>query len=203
MPESIDGMKADIKKQLSQLIRTYSSLVSQLESYAYVDELTGLLNRRGILDALEAEISKAARKEEIVIIMMMDLNKFKIINDTLGHDAGDMLLQAISDRMREAFRREDKLGRLGGDEFMVVCEGVKSIDNVDIVTNKVENIFKEPFKGFEDFQVSNSIGVSIYPQHGTNTNILMKKADIAMYVAKESHTGHHVFLASTDKVVDR
>ena len=191
--KSIKELKLDVRKKLSELVNANKLLISALESAAYVDELTGLLSRRAILDELDAEIFSANRKNECVVIMMMDLNKFKKVNDTLGHDAGDILLREVGRRLKEAFRNEDKVGRLGGDEFMVVCEGTTCTKHISILIEKVMKSFEEPFKGFEAFDVSNSVGVSIFPDHGTEVSVLMKKADIAMYIAKETKTGHHIY----------
>lgn len=199
MNKSITDLKKDMTLQLSEIQRTYLEIVSKLENLAYIDELTHILNRRGILNSLDAQLANAERQSEFVLVMMMDLNKFKMVNDTLGHDAGDLLLQQVATRLTSVFRKGDKVGRLGGDEFMVVCESNRAEDGAEIVTAKVLETFKQPFKGFEDFDVSNSIGVSIYPKHGTNQSVLMKKADIAMYIAKESGSGYHIYNQDKDK----
>ena len=190
---TIAELKRELQERRSKMYEVYDKLIEKLEDLAYKDELTGLLNRRGIIESLDEQIAADARRDEHAIVLMMDLDNFKTVNDTLGHDAGDILLQEVAKRLRKIFRAHDKIGRLGGDECMVICEGKDCCDQAEILAKKAVNIFQEPFPGFERFNVTNSVGVSIYPKDGRDTSILMKRADISMYIAKKNKSGHHIF----------
>lgn len=174
-------------------IRYYKTALERVNKFAYKDPLTGLLNRRGTIESLSRMLARAQRHDECVIVMMTDLNKFKLINDNLGHDVGDDLLRQIAGRLMKAFRKQDTIGRLGGDEFMLVFGGKNCCEKAKLISEKVMGLFSKPFDGIGDYEVSISIGISIYPEDGIDQVVLMKKADIAMYIAKETGTGYQIY----------
>jgi diguanylate cyclase (GGDEF)-like protein/PAS domain S-box-containing protein len=158
----------------------------QILQQAHFDSLTGLPNRFLSLDRLSQLLSEAERNDEKVAVMFMDLDDFKKINDTLGHETGDKLLVEAAARIHQALRSGDTVGRLGGDEFLVLLGGLEDAIDARPITEKLLAAFKEAFRidGRELIQ-STSIGVAIYPDDGDNASELLRKSDSAMYHAKE------------------
>jgi diguanylate cyclase (GGDEF)-like protein/PAS domain S-box-containing protein len=153
---------------------------------AYYDHLTGLPNRTLFTDRLKLALSQAQRTGNHVGLFFLDIDRFKSINDSLGHTAGDALLTTIGRRLSDSMREYDTVSRLGGDEFTVVVSEIHNLSQIEIITNKIMDIFKEPIKvNNQELFVTTSVGISIYPQHGTSSEALLKNADIAMYKAKE------------------
>jgi diguanylate cyclase (GGDEF)-like protein len=168
-------------KQLEQYSRA-------LESMALHDALTGLPNRRLLFDRLALAIAHARRNKSTMAVMYLDLDGFKQINDTLGHDAGDALLRMVADRLVAAVRQEDTVARLGGDEFMIALWELNHADDVAKLVSKVIEAVSQPYRiQGRDVRMTASVGVGIYPMHGEEVETLMKSADLAMYEAK--HTG--------------
>jgi len=152
---------------------------------AYHDALTKLPNRYLLYDRLKMTISHANRNEEKLAVMLLDLDRFKRINDTMGHPAGDLLLQEVAMRLKESLREGDTVSRLGGDEFCIVLEDIKHVENVLKVSQKIFRAFSKPFLLRDhELYVTTSIGVSIYPNDGSDVETLIKNADTAMYEAK-------------------
>ena len=166
-------------KQLEQQNRT-------LESLALHDALTGLPNRRLLMDRLFLAIVHARRNSHTMAVMYLDLDGFKQINDTLGHDAGDTLLRLIAARLLGAVRQEDTVARVGGDEFVIVLLELSDVHVADLVSKVVQAV-SQPYS-IQDRNVSMtaSVGVSVYPRHGGDVETLMKSADMALYEAKRS-----------------
>ncbi len=162
---------------------------------AYHDLLTRLPNRSLFKDRLSMAITHAARNDQRLAVMFIDLDRFKVINDSLGHTMGDRLLQAVSQRLLGCIRRGDTLSRFGGDEFTLLLPDSQSPQAASQVAEKILESIKEPFKlGEHDIYVGASIGIAIYPEGGTTLDALIKNADIAMYRVKNSgKDGHHVF----------
>lgn len=160
---------------------------SRLNYMAFHDSLTGLPNRSLFYDRINHGLARARRSNSKVALMLLDIDRFKNINDSLGHDAGDLMLKAISMRLSEGVRDMDTVARLGGDEFVVVLEGVHDINDVNFVANKLLVTLARPIEisGHEIISTV-SIGVSIFPDDGLDTDELLKHADIAMYKAKEA-----------------
>lgn len=153
---------------------------------AHHDALTDLPNRALLSERLVTAIDRAAAKQSSVGVLMLDLDHFKRINDTLGHGVGDGLLVEISARLRALVRREDTVARMGGDEFVIVLPEVPGPDRVqEIATKIVEGVFRPVQVGGHELQVSGSVGVALYPRDGTDEGTLLRKADSAMYVAKQ------------------
>lgn len=157
----------------------------QLEYLAYHDPLTGLPNRFLLRDRLEHAVARARRHDHGMALLFIDLDRFKNVNDSLGHIAGDQLLIEVSRRLSARMRDDDTLARLGGDEFTVVLERIDDLDQVRNVVRKIMQAFADTFviQSREVF-VTASIGISMYPDDGADVDVLMSNADAAMYQAK-------------------
>jgi diguanylate cyclase (GGDEF)-like protein len=154
---------------------------------AYHDFLTGLPNRKLFSDRLDIALAHAQRNKKEVGIAMLDLDNFKDVNDTLGHDAGDLLLKATAERLSAALRKGDTVARFGGDEFMLILHDLKVIEDEIQVAQKIVDSFRQPFLiNAHQIFVTTSIGISIYPENGIDGDTLLKNADIAMYQAKQA-----------------
>lgn len=153
---------------------------------AYHDQLTGLPNRVLLIDRLNHLLAQGRRNKRLAAILFLDLDNFKHINDSLGHDEGDNLLKDVSERLKKHTRSCDTLARHGGDEFIILIDDLKKVENITKVVERIFSEFKKPFvlNGQVCF-VTTSIGISIYPDDGEDGNTLLKNADIAMYRAKE------------------
>lgn len=157
----------------------------KIRAISYHDSLTGLPNRRLFFDRLNQVMARGKRQKLLAAFLFLDLDRFKVINDTLGHSVGDELLKAVAKRLGECVRSSDTFARIGGDEFTVLVQDVRNLADVTRIIEKIFSKFKKPFKveGAELF-VTTSIGVSIYPDDGDDAETLFKNADIAMYKAK-------------------
>jgi diguanylate cyclase (GGDEF)-like protein/PAS domain S-box-containing protein len=158
----------------------------RLNYLAYHDFLTGLPNRVLFHDRFQHAVAKARRSLRKVAVLFLDLDQFKRINDSLGHEIGDQLLQKVAERLRCCAREEDTLARLGGDEFVLLLEEVTQCSTVGLVANKILAALSQTFAvgGFQLYSAA-SIGISLYPDNGESVEELMRCADIAMYRAKE------------------
>ena len=154
---------------------------------AYHDLLTGLPNRALFMDRLGNAISNARRTQQKLVVMFLDLDRFKLVNDTLGHDIGDDLLKKVATRLKHCLRESDTLARLGGDEFIVLLPHIDQITTAHKVAVKIVDAVKEPILvGNHEIYVTTSIGIAMYPQDGRNVEDLIKNADTAMYHTKAS-----------------
>ena len=159
----------------------------KIQQMAYHDSLTGLPNRKLFSDRLGITLAHAQRNQKKVGIAMLDLDKFKDVNDTLGHDVGDLLLKAAAERLSAALRKGDTVARFGGDEFVLILPDLKGIEDVLQVAQKIVESFRKPFLiNTHQLSVTTSIGIAVYPQDGTDETILLKNADIAMYQVKQT-----------------
>jgi diguanylate cyclase (GGDEF)-like protein/PAS domain S-box-containing protein len=158
------------------------------------DALTGLPNRTSFSDVLSASIQNARRHERSLAVMFVDLDRFKIINDTLGHEAGDQVLREVGIRLRHTLRASDVIARLGGDEFVVLVQEVKDAMQMETVARKILAALVRPmFIQAQECVVTASIGICSYPGDGENEQSLMKNADTAMYRAKEAGKNNFKF----------
>ena len=154
---------------------------------AHYDYLTDLPNRALLLDVLNHSISLAKRNTHKVAVLFIDLDGFKKVNDTLGHDAGDLLLKGVSQRIKETLRESDTVARMGGDEFILVLDNIESAENALFTANKILKALSEPFDLMgQPGRVGGSIGISIFPDDSEDPDQLVKQADEAMYLAKQS-----------------
>ena len=157
----------------------------QLAHMAYHDALTGLPNRAAFSERLFQDLSRAKRRNEVVAIVFLDLDRFKDMNDTLGHDAGDRLLVAVSERIRGAMRETDTLARMSGDEFCIILPDQRDENTAIEAGRRVHRAFTEPFHlDGQTSHVTASLGISLYPANGGSPETLVKQADIAMFRAK-------------------
>lgn len=153
---------------------------------AYHDTLTGLPNRRLLADRLDQAIFTARRKEHKVALLLLDLDRFKQVNDRYGHAAGDRVLETLAQRLRNAVRGMDTVARLGGDEFVILLPEIRELGEAEIVAEKILQITDMPvLHGQLQYQVGASIGISLYPDHGENSETLLNRADFAMYASKQ------------------
>lgn len=165
---------------------------------AHHDPLTGLANRSLLADRLEKALERAQRSEQLVAILFVDLDKFKPVNDSLGHAMGDQVLRRVAQRLQSAVRESDTLARLGGDEFVVVVEALDRSESVVRIADNIVDVLAQPFTiDGHKVQLGCSIGISFFPEHGASMIELMRAADTAMYQAKQS-TGQRWCVFSQD-----
>ena len=170
-----------------------------LQYQALHDALTELPNRSLLSDRIRQNILLAQREHHELALLVMDLDRFKDINDTLGHQYGDKVLQEVSIRMRAALRESDTIARLGGDEFAILLPNT-SLSQAKALADKLLLIVEEPFLiGEQVLHVGGSIGITLYPQHGEDEVALLQRADVAMYVAKRGHLGSAVYDPDVDQ----
>ncbi len=187
---SLTAMELNGKTVVQAVVRDITSrkqTEEKIRQMAYHDSLTGLPNRKLFSDRLSITLAQAQRNQQKVGIAMLDLDKFKDVNDTLGHDAGDLLLQETAKRLSAALRKGDTVARLGGDEFVLILNDLKGSDDVIQVAQKIVDSFRQPFPiGTRQLTVTTSIGIAVYPDDGIDEGNLLKNADIAMYQAKQA-----------------
>jgi diguanylate cyclase (GGDEF)-like protein len=158
----------------------------QLHYLATHDALTGLPNRRLFNDRLTLEMAHVYRNQQMLAVILLDLDHFKNVNDTLGHSVGDQLLQVVAERLTSLLRKSDTIARMGGDEFMLICPEMARGEAAAKVAHKILDAIRKPFVcDGHQLHVTTSIGIALYPDDGEDVDMLMKKADIAMYHAKE------------------
>ncbi|HVK94071.1 MAG TPA: EAL domain-containing protein [Noviherbaspirillum sp.] len=165
---------------------------------AHHDALTGLPNRSLLQDRLKQALAHAQRMESAIAVMFIDLDYFKHINDSLGHQVGDRLLQMVASRLQRCLRKGDTLARLGGDEFVLVLHAVEDLHAPAAVAQKVLEELTTPFRvDGHDLHAGGSIGISLYPSDGADVETLMRAADTAMYHAKSKGRGNYQFFTHT------
>ena len=174
---------------------------ARIQFLAHHDILTHLPNRAMLLERLQIMLNVAKRQGTQVGVLFIDLDNFKTINDSLGHYAGDQLLKRLAQRLQACLRSVDLVGRLGGDEFLVIISGLERTEDVIPIAEKIAECISEPFalEG-QTLGVSGSIGISMYPQDGESTDTLIRNADAAMYLAKErGRSNFQFFMPSLTK----
>ncbi|HIE17492.1 MAG TPA: GGDEF domain-containing protein [Dehalococcoidia bacterium] len=167
-------------------ITEYKQLEQKLADIATHDSLTGLPNRILLNDRIAVGLAQAERSGSKLAVMMLDLDRFKDVNDTLGHSVGDNLLKAVAERLQSLVRKTDTVARLGGDEFVLVLPQISQLEDAIKIAQKVLKAIRKPFtlNGY-DLCITTSIGIAVYPEDGKDVDALLKNADIAMYWAKE------------------
>lgn len=176
-------------------ISSLKAAQARLEDMALYDSLTGLPNRAHFHLRLEQAIERARRTQQPMAVFFLDLDNFKTVNDTLGHEAGDALLQAVAARLGACARASDTVSRLGGDEFTVIAEGLRMPDDAIALCERLTQALARPVPlAGTEVQVSGSVGICAYPQDGQTVTDLLRNADLAMYHVKElGKNGHHFF----------
>jgi len=169
------------------------SIIDGNTSQALHDALTGLPNRTLFLDRLQHAISVNARSDKHLAVVIIDLDQFKRINDSLGQKAGDRILKIVSERFLEVVRKTDTIARLGGDEFIVLVQGFNEPSNVVSIVQKMVSVLHQPIAlNGDECKIGASVGISVYPEHGDNSEELLRHADLAMYKAK--YTGDSILM---------
>jgi diguanylate cyclase (GGDEF)-like protein/PAS domain S-box-containing protein len=182
------GVVADIS-EIKQAERSIQRL-------AYYDTLTGLPNRLLLKDRLGQTLVQASREDHLVGVLFLDLDRFKVINDTLGHAVGDRLLQGVAERLKGCIRKSDTVARLGGDEFLVILPAINQAEDATAITQKIIQTLASPMKISEqEVFTSTSIGIALYPADGYDADSLIRSADLAMYQAKEKGRNTYQFFS--------
>ena len=159
----------------------------ELHFRAFHDPLTGLPNRAMFINSMEMALGRIDRKNGVFSIMFIDLDNFKPVNDALGHEMGDLLLQQVAGRIQSCIRRGDLVARLGGDEFVVLIEDLNDVKEVSSIAHKILNILERDYSlNGHTASITSSIGISSYPKNGSELNVLLSAADAAMYRAKSA-----------------
>lgn len=162
------------------------AMEEQMRQMAHYDPLTGLPNRSLIADRIQQTLALARRDQSLFALMFLDLDKFKPINDTLGHEVGDLLLKEVAQKLRLSIRASDTVARIGGDEFVVLLPSIEQELDAKVVAEKILHALNQPFQlSDHTLNISTSIGIAVYPLHGDDEKLLLINADIAMYHAKK------------------
>ncbi len=168
-----------------------------IQQMAYNDTLTLLPNRRQLQDRLALELAHARRNKTMLAVMFLDLDGFKVINDTLGHSVGDRVLQDIAGRLRSCMREADTVSRLGGDEFTIVLPMISQAEDAAMIAEKIIEVVRQPLTiGSNELIITTSIGIALFPNDGEDVETLIKQADRAMYRAKESGRNNYQFFVN-------
>jgi len=164
---------------------------------AYHDDLTGLPNRKYFMEKLQEQISQIKNSDEKVAVLFVDLDKLKLVNDTLGHDIGDVMIRTVASRLQQIVAKNGIVARLGGDEFMVMLTNLTSKEDAGVISKKILNLIQKPISlDMHTFYSSASIGIAIYPDDTTDRTSLLKFSDTAMYKAKEDGGNRYAFYES-------
>ena len=185
---------------LRRVTRRLQQHVEEIEYQALHDHLTDLPNRVLFRDRVEQALKSGDRDGNGFAVFILDLDHFKDVNDTLGHESGDLVLEEVARRLREAVRTSDTVARLGGDEFAVLAADVGALDAAVVAAQKVRSALARPITVAEVLvDVDTSVGIALAPHHGSDVETLIRRADIAMYVAKERRTGAELYTADYDR----
>lgn len=194
MLDAVEEREDELKIHSKHLARLVEVRTEQLYQKAHFDALTGLPNRYLLVDRLQQAISKSARNQLNLALLFLDLDRFKIINDNLGHQNGDQLLKEVATRLSNLGREGDTVARLGGDEFVFLLENLSSPKDAVRMAHRIIQSLKKPFKlQSHTLHLSTSIGISLYPMDGKDDKVLLKNADISMYHAKQQGPGQFSF----------
>lgn len=187
--KEIDGLSAAFNSMAVNLeARTAerTRAEEQIKYLAYHDPLTGLPNRTLLHDRLAVALAQARRKKRMLAVLFVDLDRFKLVNDTVGHAMGDHLLRKFAERLSRVVREGDSLARVGGDEFTVLLPEISAHEDADFVARRVLEASRKPLAlAGHEFSVTASIGIAMFPGHGEDATALLRNADAAMYRAKE------------------
>lgn len=180
--QALDRMGQSLELQRCEIERNTEAL----ERQARIDPLTKLANRHMLTDRLEQALNQARRTRRIAGVLMLDLDRFKTVNDSLGHSQGDELLKEVAKRLSQCIREDDTVARLGGDEFVVLLADMGGIDDIMPVAQKILVALAQPVElGLQMLSISTSLGIAIYPRDGVSADELLQYADTAMYRAKD------------------
>ncbi|MGD0886682.1 MAG: diguanylate cyclase [Thermodesulfovibrionales bacterium] len=189
-----DEVVAVVQKETEGKIDLLKKEISELKDLAHFDTLTKLPNRRLFFDSLSQSLESAKRYRHMLALLYLDLDNFKVINDTLGHDAGDLLLKKVVQRVAICVRKSDIVARMGGDEFTVILVHIDEEQEAAFIAHRIIDSLSKAFRlGRYECSISGSIGISIFPADGDTTEILLKKADTAMFSVKRQGRNNYRF----------
>jgi diguanylate cyclase (GGDEF)-like protein len=192
---------AVLRQRITRLLDA-SQAEKHVRHLAYHDTLTGLPNRRTFMERLEQLINEPKEEGDMIAIMFLDLDHFKLVNDTMGHDAGDALLRGVTSRIQDTLRTDDLVSRLGGDEFTVILRKMRSPEVVARIAGKICSQFANPFQlNNQQIYITISIGIAIYPNDTDDINTLVKYADTAMFQAKEQRNTYRFYETGMEALV--
>jgi diguanylate cyclase (GGDEF)-like protein len=173
--------------ELRQRDRAKRDAEARMQHMALIDDLTGLPNRRLLADRLSQNLAKAKRENRMVALLYIDLDGFKLVNDSLGHSIGDVLLGQVAQRLKSRFRQSDTLARIGGDEFALILDHIQTRADANMAATSVLEVLKAPFEiEGHPIRVTASVGFSLFPEHGNEGGQLLQQADCAMFAAKKN-----------------
>ncbi len=188
--ETLERLSEELTIEVNQLIEAEKK-ITHLATH---DNLTGLPNRMLFMDRLELAVSNAERSQSVVSVMFIDLDGFKEVNDTLGHDFGDLVLKGVAEKLTGCVRKTDTVARLGGDEFIILLVDVKGHDEIDRIAAKILSAVSDPLQNNgQKGNIKASIGISFFPENGESPAQLIKMADEAMYQVKASGKNNYSF----------
>lgn len=192
-----------LQERVVRLIQA-DKVSKKVKEMAYYDTLTGLPNRARLMQELRVILNRSSLDNKRIAVLFLDLDHFKNINDSLGHNVGDLLLKVVADRLRGCLRETDFIARLGGDEFTVVLEDVDSNDTISRISKTICDALNEPFVFLQQKMfVSASIGISVFPEDAGDVNTLLKHADLAMFKAKKSRNHFSFYQAGMEDQISR
>ena len=197
--ENVLRLNQELEQRVDMRTQELAKANEDLVHQALHDGLTGIPNRTLLFDRIQQAILAAKREQKSVALMMMDLDHFKEINDTMGHHSGDLVLQTVATRLRSILRQSDTVARLGGDEFAMVLPGICDQGTAIQAAQKILQAVQTPIhlEG-RSLDIGVSLGVVLYPEHGEDAKLLMQRADVAMYVAKRNKSGFGFYDAEAD-----
>jgi diguanylate cyclase (GGDEF)-like protein len=189
---------AELAEGFNAMTAQLKDLYQSLERMAFTDSLTSLPNRALFQDRLQQLILAAQREQRAFALLIMDLDHFKEVNDTLGHPVGDRLLQEVAERLRAKLRESDTVARLGGDEFAVLLPTVMQPHAAMAARMLLQTLRAPIIVEGHALEVGASIGIALFPEHGRDAHVLLQRADIAMYAAKQANSGHAFYESRFD-----
>lgn len=198
--EHLVNLVSSMSSHLGWVIKR-KQLEETIQQMAYNDTLTSLPNRLQFKDRLCVALAGARRNNEKLAVMFLDLDRFKVINDTLGHAVGDRMLQGIAGRLRSCMRETDTVSRFGGDEFTIVLPKIGRAEDAAMIAKKIIEVVRQPLTiGSSELFITTSIGIALFPNDGEDVETLMKHADSAMYHAKESGRNNYQFFVNRKSI---
>ncbi|MFA6197173.1 MAG: EAL domain-containing protein [Sulfurimonas sp.] len=192
----IDKLNRELEEKVEEKTKELKNQSETLDHLAHHDSLTGLPNRLLFLDRLKQAIKHAKRRNKNVTILFLDLDRFKEVNDTFGHEIGDKLLREVASRLLNCVRDEDTIARLGGDEFTIILEDVGQNEVIKIAKNIIKAMQEPVYIRNQELYTTFSVGISSYPEDGNTSSVLIRNADTAMYKAKENGKNKYEFYNS-------
>lgn len=200
LQELVDSFNV-MRKRIFNDIKEQEKMTNELCHMANHDHLTQLPNRNLFSDRIEQMVQFSQRNNQEFAILFVDLDDFKNINDTLGHDIGDEVLKQVADRLKLVTRKSDTIARIGGDEFIIILSNIENLKIVERVANKITQVLGSGYHlNGKQYYISPSIGISLFPKHGTTADEIVKCADQAMYMAKKQ--GKNKYVLYNDSVKD-